>query len=91
MGCSILSCSRASNNIKLDVQMTIDDSISTSSTRIEDDAIAFGEAMVPRDTVISGKEVETILKLIDDWGFEYNLRCTLKEVGDLRERLLGIR
>lgn len=52
-----------------------------------DDSLAFGEAMVPRDIVISGKELDTILKLIDDWGFEYNLRCTVKEVGDLKERL----
>ena len=40
-----------------------------------------------RNIVITEKELETILKLINDWGFEYSLSCTPEEVKDLKNSL----
>lgn len=37
--------------------------------------------------VITEKELETILKLIDDWGWEYSLKCETEEVADLKKSL----
>lgn len=39
------------------------------------------------NVIITNEELETIMKLIDDFGFEYSLKCKPEEVAALKESL----
>lgn len=43
-----------------------------------------------RNIIITEKELETIMKLIDDFGFEYGLKCSSDEVSELKESLQAV-
>jgi hypothetical protein len=38
--------------------------------------------------LITDKEAELILRMCDDFGFEYSLKCTNEEVQNLKQSLL---
>lgn len=43
-----------------------------------------------RNIIITEKELDVIMRMIDDWGFEYSLKCSYDEVSELRESLQAV-
>lgn len=43
-----------------------------------------------RNIIITEKELDVIMRMIDDWGFEYSLECSCDEVSELRESLQAV-